>query len=161
MKKKLIFISISLLVIFVLILLNISVANPTSGVFYSLKRLYEKTQINLKQTPKEKLDYQYILLDKRLSELTYIVENGVSQGILTSSLRYSTTAGQITDIIIQNNFKDEAKKARGKFAIHYAIVKNLLQKYSGNASEMKFITDDLNYLTIYIKLLSEFENGQK
>ncbi len=159
MKRKIVIFLFSLLVIFILLILNISVAKPTSQLFYNLKRLYEKTQLNLKSTPKDKLSYQYELLDKRLVELLFIVNRGASSYVLTSSLRYSTTAGEITELIVNNNLKDESQLTRKKFETHFLIVKDLSQKKSNIGDEAKYVTDDLNYLRIYIDKLSLFENA--
>jgi hypothetical protein len=158
MKRKVIFFLFFFLAIFFLVFLNVSVANPASGPFYSLKRLYEKTQLSLKSSPKDKLSYQCELLDKRLTELVFIVEKGVSPAVLSSSLRYSTTAGQITELIINNDLTDEAKIAEEKFETHLSVVESLPQKYTGDESETKFITDDANYLRVYIDQLSSFSS---
>jgi hypothetical protein len=145
---------LSFLVIFVLILLNVSVATPNSWPFYDFKRLYEKTRLTLISSPEDKLNYQYSLLDKRLAELTFIVENKASSQILNTSLRYSTTAGQTVEIVIDNNMTDKLEKTKQKLEGHLLIVKNLIQKYPSDDSEAKFIIDDANYLQIYINKLS-------
>lgn len=150
----------SLSVIFVLVILNISVANPESQPFYNFKRLSEKVQLSLKSNPKDKVNYQLKLLDKRLAELTFIVEKGISSYVLTTSLRYSTTAGQITEQIIQSGLKDELQKAKEKFEAHLLIVNDLPQKYPKDDEEIKYIIDDTNYLKIYINLLSSLSSNQ-
>lgn len=155
---KIVIFLFSLLLIFVLVLLNISVSNPASWPFYSLKRLYEKTQLSLKSNPEEKLNYQYNLLDNRLTELIFIAENQISSQVLTTSLRYSTTVGQITELIIKDNLKGEAQKAKEKFEAHLLIVKELSQTYPKDDSEAKYIIDDVNYLQTYINLLSSFSS---
>lgn len=157
---KLIPFCFSLIVITVLIILNVSVANPDNQPFYNFKRLYEKVQLNLKSNSEDKLNYQFKLLDKRLTELVYIVENGNSSYVLTTSLRYSTTAGQVTELIIENNLKDQAEKTKEKFEAHLLIVKDLPQKYPKDDEEIKYIIDDANYLKIYIDLLSLFSTNQ-
>jgi len=151
---KIVIFLFSLLVIFVLVLLNVSVANPTSWPFYNFKRLYEKTRLNLESTPSDKLHYQYKLLDNRLAELSFITENEASPYVLSTSLRYSTTLGQITDLIIQNNMVDEVPTAKEKFSTQLTVVENLISKYPKDDSEFKYIIDDANYLEIYIGKLS-------
>lgn len=151
---KIVIFLFSLLVIFVLVLLNVSVANPASRPFYNFKRLYEKTRLNLESTPSDKLHYQYKLLDNRLAELSFITENEASPYVLSTSLRYSTTLGQITDLIIQNNMVDEVPTAKEKFSTQLTVVENLISKYPKDDSEFKYIVDDANYLVIYIDKLS-------
>lgn len=153
-KIKLILFGLSFLVILVLFIMNVGIAKPNSQPFYNVKRLYEKKQLSFKSTPEAKLNYLYQLLDERLSELVFIVKTGNSRYVLTTSLRYSTTAGQITELIIQNNLKNEAPKAKEKFENQLLIVKDLPQKYPKDDDEIKYIIDDANYLEIYIKQLS-------
>lgn len=159
MKKKTLFFLISLTAIFILIILNISVAKPTNGIFYSCKRLYEKVQLNLISNPKDKLNFQNKLLDNRLAELIFVVGGEIPSGILTSSLRYSTTVGEITELIINNNLKDESVVVRKKLESQSMVLKDLLQKYTKIGDEGKYITDDINYLRIYIDKLTSFENA--
>lgn len=151
---KVVLFALSLLLILVLFVMNVGVANPDSRPFYRFKRLYETVQLRFKATPEDKLDYLYSLLDKRLLELNSVVESGNSPYILNTSLRYSTTAGQITELIIQNNLKNQASKAREKFEDQFLIVKSLPSKYSKADGEVKYIIDDANYLRIYIDQLS-------
>ena len=161
MKRKIIIFLFSLLAIFILVFLNMSVANPTSWPFYDFKRLYEKTQLSLRISPREKLNYQYGLLDKRLAELAYVVENRISPQVLNTSLRYSTTVGQITELIVKNNLTDEVPTAKEKFNSQLAVIKNLINRYPKDDSEAKFIIDDANYLQVYVDQLSSFENAKK
>ena len=154
LKIKLVFFATALVAIIVLILMNVSVANPTSGVFYNLKRLYEKTQLNLRTSPRTKLIYQYKLLDNRLAELSFITGSDASPYVLSTSLRYSTTLGQITDLITQNNMVDEVPTAKEKFSTQLTVVKNLINKYPKDDGEFKYVVDDANYLEIYINKLS-------
>ncbi len=145
-------------IIFVWIIKSTAVADPDSTFLYNFKRFYEKTQLSLKSGPQDKLNYQYTLLDKRLAELIHIIEVGASPYVLTTSLRYSTTAGQITELIINNDLKDESQKAKEKLEGQLLIVEKLPGKYSGTGDEVKFIIDDINYLKTYIDMLSSFSS---
>ena len=88
-KLKLIIFIFSLLVIMSLVVLASRSANPNNKPLYNVKRLYEKTQLSLKSTPVARLNYLYSLLDKRLAELNFIVENGESLYVLPTASRYS------------------------------------------------------------------------
>lgn len=154
LKLKLTLFAIGIAAIFVLVLMNISVANPESGIFFSLRRLAEKVQLSISTDPRNKLIYQYKLLDNRLADLSFVSESKASTFVLSTSLRYSTTLGQITDLIIQNNMKDEVPIALKKFNEQLTVVDNLINKYPKDDSEFKFIVDDANYLKIYITKLS-------
>ena len=75
-----------------------------------------------------------------------------------SSLRYSTTAGEITDLILGNDLKDEANKFIERFKKDQGILNNLLVNYPGDNDpterNYKFLTDAINYLSQYIEKLS-------
>jgi hypothetical protein len=151
---KVIFFATTIVAIIILVLMNVSVANPRSGVFYNLRRLYEKVQLSIRVDPVDKIHYQYRLLDRRLAELSFIAGSGASPYVLSTSLRYSTTLGQITDLIVQNNMTDEVLTAKEKFDMQLTIVENLINKYPKDDSEFKYVVDDANYLEIYINKLS-------
>ncbi len=153
-KTKIILFTVSFLAILGLLFLNAGVANPDSQNFYNLKRLIEKTELSVKTTPRGKLDFLFRLQEKRLAELKYIVMNGESRHVLKASLRFSTTTGQITELIIENGFTDEAQKAKEKFESQLLIINDLIQNYPKDDGEVKFVVDDRNYLIIYIDLLS-------
>lgn len=154
LKTKIILFAVSLLTILGLLFLNAGVANPDSQNFYNLKRLIEKTELSIKTTPRGKLDFLFQLQEKRLAELRYIVIKGESPHVLKASLRFFTTTGQITELIIENGFKDEAQKAKEKFESQLPIISDLIQNYPKDDGEVKFVVDDRNYLIIYIDQLS-------
>ncbi|OGM04073.1 hypothetical protein A2715_04955 [Candidatus Woesebacteria bacterium RIFCSPHIGHO2_01_FULL_39_32] len=149
-RSKKIFFLISLLIIIGLFVLNAKSANPNNQPYYNAKRLYEKTLLALKTNPEKKLDYQLSLLDKRLSELSFIVLNGKSEHILKTSLRYSTTAGQSTEQVINNNLKGRSDGVKQKLESHLKVVDNLVANYPKDDGQKKFVIDASNYLKTYI-----------
>lgn len=110
----------------------------------------------VRSNPEERTKYGLILLDKRLSELVYLVESRQSDYILTSSLRYSTTAGQVTELIIPSRLTALVTPTKEKFREHQKIIKKLDDSYPKDESEeWKFIQDDYNYLAIYLQQLTD------
>ncbi len=131
-------------------------AQPSSVELYALKRLQEKFFMAIKTNPRDKIDYYNILLDKRLEELKAIIKNRESNLILSSSLRYSTTAGLMTEIIRSNLLTDVVSPTKEKFKKHQEILKNLDDSYpKDEGEEWKFIQDDYNYLSIYSQQLTD------
>lgn len=131
-------------------------AIPNSENLYDLKRLQEKIFMAVKTNPRDKKDYYDILLDKRLKELVAIVENGQYDYVLTSSLRYSTTAGRLTELIIDHQIKDSISATQNKFREHQETIKKLASSYPSDENERgKFIQDDFNYLEIYLSQLAD------
>lgn len=131
-------------------------AVPSSTNLYNLKRLQEKIFMAVRLNPEEKVKYNLFLLDKRLSELAYLVENRQFDYILTSSLRYSTTAGQATELIISHEVTALVGPAKEKFVAHQKVIQALYNSYPHDENDKgKFIQDDYNYLNIYLDKLSD------
>ena len=110
-----------------------------------------------KTNPDEKAKYYEELLDLRLEELEVLTSHkNEHQLILPASLRYSTTAGEYTQLIKQHDLKNYATRARAQFASHTKVLKKLIATYPrkdvGDGGDV-FIVDDVNYLIIYEKEL--------
>ena len=144
------------LVIFSLIMAN--VANPDS-FFYPLKRIQEKTFFSLKTTPDSQVNYLNNLLDIRLRELKNLISNGAYSYLWSSSLRYSTTAGQMTDLVVANNLKDMVGPVKNKFLNHKKILDEMYVVYPKNTNnvEWKYLLDGINYLNSYLDQLSQIK----
>lgn len=129
-------------------------ATPQSQLFFGLKRIQEKKFLILKSSPLEKAKYQSQLLDRRLYDLQQLVKNKNYTYILNASLRYSTTAGELTQLIKDNKLVDLTKRTQEKFNQHLRLLENLYDSYPKDVNgEYKFIQDDINYLKIYLTQL--------
>ncbi len=133
-------------------------ASPDSLLF-GVKRLQEKVFMNISQTPEKKVDYYMSLLDKRLEEIDYLVKNKQSNYLWSASLRYSTSAGEISKLIVDNNLTSYASKAITKFKSHQIVLKNLDETFPNhyNVEEWKYLQDDSNYIDLYINQLSQIQ----
>lgn len=128
---------------------------PDYGVIYKLKRLQENVFLKIKSSPAKKVDYESFILDNRLSELKYLVENQKIGYLLSSSLRYSATAGKLTDIIKQNYVFNKIPIIQAKFKEHQGVIEGLVALCQKNDNtECKYIQDGANYLKIYSNDLS-------
>lgn len=138
-------------------------ALPSSPELYSIKRLQEKIFMIVRTDPLDKVSYYDLLLDKRLEEIISIIENRDFNLILSSSLRYSTTVGLMTELIISNHMVEASNIAVDKFRKHQEIFKKLDDDFpKDEGQEWKFIQDDYNYLGIYIQQLNDaFGNENK
>ena len=133
--------------------------NPDFPPLFSLKRLQEKTFLNLQSGPQAKVKYMSFLLEIRLGEIKHLVENKQYTFLLNASLRYSTLAGEITDLIILNNLKDQLEPVKNQFLYHKQTLNNLYTLYPKNTDniEYKYLEDDINYLDIYLNKLSKLK----
>ena len=155
--------SIALLAVAAISLMLSQTANPDFPPLFVLKRAQETVFLSLKISPKDKVNYMMVLLNTRLQELSSQVKKESYSQILPSASRYSTLAGQITEIILANNMKDQAALVKSQFTNHQKTLLEIYVIYPKNTDnfEYKYIEDDINYLKIYLDKLSNFFKVEK
>lgn len=152
--KFVLIIALALLTIFLTLEDNI---NPDSQNLFKLKRLKEKAYQSLKVLPDQRVDYLAYLLPRRLGEIKALVENKKSHHLWHASLRYSTTAGELTKLLVENNMKVKSETVKILFKDHQTKLAHLLEIYPKdfNNEDWKFIQDDINYLNFYLEDLAK------
>lgn len=144
----------SILTIIVILIAFIGVAflsqwaRPDFYPFYNLKRFEEKIIEITKINPEARADYDMQLLQYRLEDVEYITDNEEYNMFVPTSLRYSTTAGDLTNWVLGHSLNDKKKVIVNFFKMHQSILEKILRK-NGQQGSWKFIQDDINYLTIY------------
>lgn len=156
-RLEIVLIVLLILVAFSLILTRY--VNPDFPPLFNLKRLQEKVFLNTKSSPESRVEYMTFLLNIRLDEIKYVVNSKKYDYLLTSSLRYSTLAGEITELIIVNNLQSQAEPLKNQFLYHKQILHDLYDSYPKNTDniEYKYLEDDINYLDIYLNKLSRLK----
>lgn len=157
-KPRIQFGLIVILAIIALLLLLSLKANPDMPPLFALKRVQEKVFFEFKSTPRDRVDYMSSLLESRLQELQNVVKNKSYDDVLKASLRYSTLAGQITELIETNNLTEKVEIVRDQFLNHQKILDALYVAYPKNIPdnvEWKYIQDDFNYLGLYLDKLEK------
>lgn len=156
LKKLIKYFLILLIVSPVLLLFFSSRSTPDSPLFYQFKRFQEESWLRLQIAPEAKLRFYDNLLDERMEELQSLVFWGNRDFLWSSSLRYTTTAGRITEILQANNLPSERKYFLEKFSKHQeelgVMLKSYRDKYPDNlftGEQWKFIQDGINYLDLY------------
>lgn len=149
---------IIILILTIISLLGSRKANP-DNILFPLKRAQEKVFLKLKSNPSDKVDYMSSLLESRLQELQSQVNNKSYGYILPSASRYSTLAGQITELIVANNMADKVDALKSQFERHKKVLDDLYVIYPKNTDnvEYKYIQDDYNYLILYLDKLAKFK----
>ncbi len=144
------------LIIIIASLFLSSYSDPTIPYLFSLKRSQEKVFQKLQLSDEQKLNFNQNLLNARLLELQSIVNTKSYPLILQASLRYSTTAGDITNLIINSGFKDKISLMQVVFSNHQKVFQQLIDNYPKDYNvEWKYLQDDFNYLKIYKDQLSK------
>lgn len=153
MNKR--FIVLVFITVVVLVLLGAHWSNPGNEQLYKVKRFEEKLFLAAHFTPQQKADYYSLLLDRRLEELVLVADSKDSSHVWQTASRYSSTAGEATDLIVGNNLEDKAGALQEQFRSHQPKLQELLQRYPRvKDGDWKFIEDDVNYLDLYIIRLS-------
>lgn len=151
-------VAIIILSLLAILLLASGSANP-DRIDYVFKRAQEKLFLNLKFTSSQKVDYYETLLTNRLKELEYLTTNKKTYLLWQSSLRYAATAGEVTNLIVNNNLKDQTTQFIDIFKKHNQAINDLLTIYPGDLDptekNWKFLEDAKNYLDLYIEKLSQ------
>lgn len=130
-------------------------ANPDAPLMFNLKRIQEKIFLKLKSSPEKQVDYMSNILESRLQELANEVNSKNYGFVLPAASRYSTLAGQITDLVVGNNLTNKVAAIRSQFLEHQKILNDLYVIYPKNTDnvEYKYIQDDYNYLSLYLDKL--------
>lgn len=133
-------------------------AKPDNPVLFGLKRYQENIFYNFKG---DKIDYSNTLLAKRLEELKGLANGESARFLWAASLRYSTTAGRITEMIKGKNSKEKALKQIEAFNKDKKEIEQKLEEFPKDfgTDDWKFLEDAINYLNIYIKQLQEVVSG--
>lgn len=160
MKTKIQIGLIIILSIFAVSLLLSRNANPDNPSFFGLKRTQENVFLSLKSDPKSKVNYLSNILNSRLKEFENVIKNESYGYMWTSSLRYSTFAGRITDLIIANNLTDIVEPIKKQFEEHKKKLDIMYVAYPKNTNnvEWKYILDAINYLNVYLDKLSKIRS---
>lgn len=157
MNKR--FIVLVCITVVVLVLLVAHWSNPGNEQLYKVKRFEEKLFLAVHSTPQQKADYYSLLLDRRLEELIFVVDSKDFSHVWQTASRYSSTAGEATDLIVRYNLEDKAEALQEQLRSHQPKLQELLQHYSlKEDGDWKFIEDDVNYLDLYIIRLSAVAN---
>lgn len=127
--------------------------NPGDGFKFSFKRLREKVMLALVSfSSQSKYNYQKDLLTKRLAELKYVVDNKDIANIQTTSQRYSATAGQIAELVVNNNL--DKKATQSIFSLQLQVLKDIQKQFNDTTAEWRFIEHDIDYVKSYISQLN-------
>jgi len=127
-------------------------AQPSSSL-YLIKRAQENIILLTKIAPVAKVDYYEYLLNERLGEIQYIMNSHQYALIVSTALRYATTAGKLTEFASKNNLKNKTQEITKEFMEHKKILNTLSQQFPGASDRWKYVVDDENYLDTYVKEL--------
>ena len=128
--------------------------NQTGGISYLLKRIGEKISMFFAFSDERKIHNYKKLVNVRLSELKYVIENKEMGYFEKSTQRYFTTVGELTNLLIASNMKSEFISVKDELSSHIPVLIKLRDSYDPGTAEWRFVEDDINYVKGYINNLS-------
>lgn len=158
MNKRVAILLAAFLIIVLIALMSWS-AKPDLESNYKVKRLLENTVSKVLISNSAKLKFNNGLLEKRLSELEYLVKNEKYSLLRIQSSRYSTTAGVSVQLVKTGVSADLSKSTLDLFKKQREVLSYLVDNFPVHPpyKDMSWenIKDAENYLDIYI---SQLEN---
>lgn len=128
--------------------------NPPDGMPYFFKRVREKVSLFLAFSDESKVKIYQGMVRVRLAELKYVVEKKEMGYFEQTTLRYFSTAGQLTSVLMKSNKKDQSTLVKNEFSSQIPVLEKLRDNYDATTAEWRFIQDDINYLKGYMNDLS-------
>lgn len=122
--------------------------NP-GDFYYSFVRLWEKIAEKFQFNNEAKFKYSNSLIDKRMSELGYVVKNKRLGEVQHSSERLAYQVGTLTDDLIKKGNKENSNQLRKKIGSYFQALSELRDYFSANSSFWMLVQHDINSLKIY------------
>ena len=119
---------------------------PFSPLF-PLERVDESVILLTKYTPQAKVNYDEYLIQKRFTDLTYILHNNHNDFILPVSLRYASTIGKTVELIHTHNLQEP--KLKEQLATEAKQLNTMIKNYHFVDDRKKYLIDARNYITMY------------
>ncbi len=123
--------------------------NPVDRGDYAVKRMREKVKLFfLSVAPHKKASFYHELINRRFSELVFIVESKDENQIEKASNRYFTTVGQTAEYVESKNWQSK-ESIKDTLSKQIEIMPQLIDKYPANSAGWLFLKQDLDYARAY------------
>lgn len=114
-----------------------------------VEKFKEKITLFFKFSNSDKYDYQKYLINKRLSELKYVVESKQGNLIEETSSRYSTYLGTLSEFVIKNKLSIKKEDTLAVFLEHIKIIEKLQEEYESESVFRMLLQHDINTLKLF------------
>lgn len=136
--------------------LNLTPQSINPGDFYfSFIRLLEKISYKFQFSNDSKFKYSSSLINKRISELGFIVKNRRLNEVQRSSERLAYQVGTLTDFLIKQGNKQMKDQLKIKINTFFPVLSELRDNFPANSSFWMLIQHDINALKEYYEKLSK------
>lgn len=124
------------------------VINP-GDFYYPIKRLWEKAVEKFQFKNDAKFKYSNYLIDKRMSELGYVVKNKRLDDVQRSSERLAYQVGILTDFLMGQNDRQMKNQLQVKINNFLPVLSELRDNFPANSSFWMLVQHDINALKEY------------
>lgn len=128
--------------------------NPGDFYFPSI-RLWEKIVDKFQFKTDAKLKYSNSLIDKRMSELGYVVKNRRLDEVQRSTERFAYQVGTLTEFLIKQGDRKMKDQIKAKINSFYPALSELRDNFPANSSFWMLVQHDINSLKEYSDKLSQ------
>lgn len=128
--------------------------NP-GDFYYSSVRLWEKIAEKFQFNNDTKFKYSSSLIDKRMSELGYVVKNRRLDEVQRSTQRLAYQVGTLTEFLIKQGDRRMKDQIKTKINSFYPALSELRDNFPANSSFWMLVQHDINSLKEYSEKLSK------
>lgn len=142
----------SLLAIFIFLLAPFGVSAvdivKVDHLATKVEKIKEKITLFFKFNKLDKANYYQYLVEKRLGEMVYVIENDKIDSVEETASRYATYLGQLTDYMKKNNLLGKKDDLTKLYEAHTKKILELQKKFKYDSGWWLAIQHDLNTITI-------------
>ena len=149
-----IFVKISYAVEFEKLTLSSQRVNP-GDFYYSSVRLWEKIAEKFQFNDEAKFKYSNSLIDKRMSELGFVVKNKRLDEVQRSSQRLAYQVGILTEFLVKQGDKGMKEQTKTQINSFAPALSELRDNFPANSSFWMLVQHDINALKEYADKLSK------
>lgn len=113
------------------------------------ERIQERINLFFKFSPQDKAYYQKELAEKRLAELSFVIENKKGDFIEETSSRYSTYLGRLTETVTDKKLSNMKGELLKMLENHKLILDELIKPFESNSGFWLLLQHNINVLQIY------------
>lgn len=129
-------------------------SSPTSQIKVDhvanvMDRLKEKITLFFKFSITDKILYQQQLVEKRLAELKYVINDGQGDMIEEVSSRYAAYVGKFSEEVISKGTAADREKILTMYSSHSVMLETLRDHFPANSGFWLLLQHDINTIQIY------------
>ncbi len=116
-----------------------------------IEKFKEKISLFLKFNKKSKTNYYQYLAEKRLAEISYVIEKNDIDSVEPTASRYSTYIGILGNYVDTNKVSEKKNDLINMYERHIKILTELQKKFKHDSGWWLAIQNDINTIKIFIE----------